>query len=183
MASPSGPFLVAQKRFPSGVGEKGEEFLVELPTGKMLGRNWLVFWRAPRIHEPSPVPNPRPVGSTDAFLGSPPPSAGGRVAQATGAPGARRRGCAGQRPRRPQRMEGSSFPSQRPLPGGSSPERPPWASPGGRTHGLGPVLRSMSLRLPGSAARREIRTGDPLFESSGDERPTSSLQSGHSRCK
>lgn len=23
-------------------GEKGEEFLVELPTGKMLGRNWLV---------------------------------------------------------------------------------------------------------------------------------------------
>lgn len=41
-----------------------------------------VFWLVPRIHEPSPMPNPGPVGSTDAFLGSPPLSAGGRVAHA-----------------------------------------------------------------------------------------------------
>lgn len=106
---------------------------MELPTGKMLGMNWLVcsggrhaFTSQVRCQIPGQWAPPTP------FLGSPPPSVGGRVAQATRAPGARRSSPSGQR------MEGSSFPSQRPLPGGRSPRRPAWARPRGARAAWGP---------------------------------------------
>lgn len=103
-----------------------------------------VFWPAPRIHEPSPVPNPRPVGSTDAFLGSPPPAVGGRVAQATRAPGARRRGCAVQGPRRPPAARGWKV----------APSQVRGPSPGAAALGAlpGPVLRSMLPLCPAAVA-------------------------------